>query len=320
MTGYENVRRLAHECLLPALERCGVLLSRLTGLSKFQKLSDVLGLETSSLCAIIETLDCLHLLAHSILIHTNEELKEFLSFSRWLRHEIDVQSAEPLSQTQEELLERADTIDYPTTLKYVRGALTKSALRDFIRQLPMMGVGRPQPPQSSSMDMDKWKPTGKDGSFYDMFKKLLSQRNRKDRSAALGGDAAARLELPKLNNLIVRLGTQFEKVSGQIALTQRRGILHRSPLALHPDCDKDVIDIAMCYEVWNVSMCYSTCDTGLLAYHLRYVGHARGMVYLHCYEITKVNGSLYGISFIPIIIWGKRSTNLTADSVLFFFN
>ncbi|KAL4893762.1 anaphase-promoting complex, cyclosome, subunit 4-domain-containing protein [Aspergillus ambiguus] len=234
--GYENVRRLAHECLLPALERCEVLLSRLIGLSKFHKLSDVLGLETSDLNAIVETLDCLHLLAHQILIHTNEELCQFGSFSRWLRHEIDLQSAEPMSQTLEELMEKTDLVEYPQTLKYIRGALTQSTLRNFIQQLPMMG--QPRPPPASS---DKWAPTGHDRSFYDTFKKLLEHQVQ-------GAGDEHPGETPKLNDLTRRLGLQFEKVFGQIALTQRRGILHRSPLTLHADCDQDVVDVTMRYE------------------------------------------------------------------------
>ncbi|GKZ85710.1 hypothetical protein AnigIFM56816_011681 [Aspergillus niger] len=177
-SGYENVRRLTHECLLPALESC---------------------------------------------------------FSRWLRHEIDMQSAEPMSQTLEELMEKTDMVEYPQTLKYIRGALTKSKLRKFIQQLPMMGM--PRPPTTSS---DKWAPTGQDRSFYDTFRKLLEQSD--------SPEEANSVELPKMNDLTKRLGLQFERVFGQIALTQRRGILHRSPLALHPDCDKDVIDIVMCNE------------------------------------------------------------------------
>ena len=210
-------------------------MSRLIGLSKFYKLSEVLGLETSDLTAIVETLDCLHLLAHRILINANEELAQFNSFSRWLRHEIDMQTAEPMSQTLEELMEKTDMVEYPHTLKYIRGALTKSKLRNFIQQLPMMGMPRPPPTAS-----DKWAPTGHDRSFYDTFRKLLEQSD---------GPEANPVELPKMNDLTKRLGLQFERVFGQIALTQRRGILHRSPLSLHLDCDKDVIDMVMCNEV-----------------------------------------------------------------------
>ncbi|OJJ87767.1 putative anaphase-promoting complex component Cut20/Apc4 [Aspergillus glaucus CBS 516.65] len=238
-SGYENIRRLTHECLLPALERCEVLLSRLIGLSKFSKLSDILGLETSDLNAIVETLDCLHLLSHHILINTNEELSQFISFSKWLRHEIDIQSAEPMSQTLEELMERTDIMEYPQTLKYIQGPLAKSSLRRFIQQLPMMGVPRPPPPPSSTAD--KWAPTGHGRSFYEMFKVLLQQQQQQSLD---GGE----VEVPKLNDLTKRLGLQFEKVFGQIALTQRRGILHRSPLVLHGDCDGEVVDMAMRYE------------------------------------------------------------------------
>lgn len=219
-----------------------MLLSRLIGLSKFHKLSDVLGLETSDLNAIVETLDCLHLLAHHILMNTNEELNQFVSFSKWLRHEIDIQTAEPMSQTLEELMDKTDIMEYPRTLKYIRGPLTKSALRHFIQQLPMMGVPRPAPLPSAS---DKWAPTGHDRSFYDTFRKLLQQQ-----SQSQGQDDGNAVELPKLNNLTKRLGLQFEKVFGQIALTQRRGILHRSPLGLSADCDGGVADIAMRYEVF----------------------------------------------------------------------
>lgn len=238
-SGYENVRRLTHECLLPALERCQVLLSRLVGLSKFHKLSEVLGLETTDLNAIVETLDCLHLLGHHILINANEELTQFNAFSRWLRHEIDMQSAEPMSQTLEELMEKTDMVEYPQTLKYIRGALTKSALRNFIRQLPMMGVPRPPVPPDASQ---KWAQVGQGRSFYDTFKSLLGQQSH----ASSEADAVAP---PKMNDLTKLLGLQFDKVFGQIALTQRRGILHRSPLTLHPDCDRDVIDVTMRHEV-----------------------------------------------------------------------
>ncbi|KAE8350137.1 anaphase-promoting complex component Cut20/Apc4 [Aspergillus coremiiformis] len=260
-SGYETVRRLTHECLLPALERCEVLLSRLIGLSKFHKICGVLGLETSDLNAIVETLDCLHLLAHHILINTNEELSQFNSFSRWLRHEIDMQSAEPMSQTLEELQEKTDLVEYPQTLKYIRGALTKSKLRDFIQQLPLTGFARPAPNTS-----DRWVPSGHDSSFYDTFKKLLEHNNQ-------ASDAEAPAELPKMNDLTKRLRLQFEKVFGQIASTQRRGILHRSPLAFHSDCDKEIVDLAMLYEnVEEQSLCVIYVATrSVQSKHLLYI-------------------------------------------------
>ncbi|KAJ5351703.1 Anaphase-promoting complex subunit 4 [Penicillium brevicompactum] len=237
--GYENIRRLTHECLLPALERSQVLLSRLVGLSKFPKLSDILGLDTTKLNAIVETLDCLHLLSHRILSHANEELNQFNAFARWLRHEIHILNSEPLSQTLEELQEKRDLFDVPPTVKYITGALTKSALRNFIRQLPMIGVVPPPAPPAG-----QWLPDGHDRSFYDTFKSLLQQQRF---AREKGGDGTS-VQSPKLNDLTKRLEIQFEKVFEEIALTQRRGILHRSPITLHADCDQQVIDLTVSYE------------------------------------------------------------------------
>lgn len=238
--GYENIRRLTHECLLPALERSQVLLSRLVGLSKFSKLGDILGLDTPKLNAIVETLDCLHILAHCILTHANEELRQFTAFSRWFYHEIMILNSEPLSQTSEELLEKRDIFDVPLTVKYITGALRKSVLRSYIRQLPMMGVPQMPPPPT-----DKWLPDGHDRSFYDSFRSLLEQQ----RQVLDGGGDVTTVNTPKLNDLTKRLSLQFDGVFAEIALTQRRGILHHSPLTLHDDCDRSVIDLKICYEV-----------------------------------------------------------------------
>jgi anaphase-promoting complex subunit 4 len=230
------VRKLTHECLLPALERCAIILSRLIGISKFHKLSHVLGLETCALREIVDTIDCLHLLSHKILIYSSQELRGFLAFSKWLRHEIDVQSAEPMSQTLEELMEKSDLIDHGQTLSYIQEALTKSALQNFIQPLPGMSVTSP-----SSSAPDRWASAGKDPSFYETYKKLLAQLEQQ------GGRSAP--DIPKLNDLTERMGLQCGQVFGQIALAQRRGVLHRCPLTLHADCDESAMDITMCYEV-----------------------------------------------------------------------
>ncbi|KAJ5089257.1 Anaphase-promoting complex subunit 4 [Penicillium argentinense] len=238
--GYETIRRLTHECLLPALERSQILLGRLIGLSKFSKLSDVLGLDTPKLNGIAETLSCLHVLAQRILGHANDELVQFAAFSRWLYHEIAILNAEPLSQTLEDLAEKRDQFNLPLTTKYIKGALQKSVLRNFIRQLPIMGVPsiKPTPPT------DKWLPDGHDGSFYDQFMSLLDQQRQ---AQDQGGDGTS-VDSPKMSDLTRRLGKQFDRVFEEIALTQRRSILNHCPLVLHSDCEEEVLDAEVCYE------------------------------------------------------------------------
>ncbi|PCH01811.1 Anaphase-promoting complex subunit 4 [Penicillium occitanis (nom. inval.)] len=223
--------------------RCEVLLSRLIGISKFHKLNHILGLETRDLQEVVETLDCLHLLSHSILTKTTRELHQFMEFARWLRHEIDIQTAEPMSQTLEELLEKSDMIDHATTLEYIEGALTKSSLRRYISSTPGTGT--------AAGDAQKRVSDGEKLSFYQAFKNTLAAEEDEksgDHNNSNNKNEPSRPALPQLNHLIARLESQCGKVFGKIALTQRRSILHHCLLVLHPDCDPGVVDTIMHYE------------------------------------------------------------------------
>lgn len=164
-----------------------------------------------------------------MLIHSSRELRGFAAFAKWLRHEVDIQAADPLSSTYEELTESSDSLDHGQTLSYIQGAMTRSALQDFIQ---------PVPAQSSP---DRWEPAGQDSSFYETYKKLLQQQDQKKWTD--------KIDMPLLGDLTSRLGLQSEKVFKQIAETQRRGILHRSPLSLGPDCSADVVDMTTNFGV-----------------------------------------------------------------------
>ncbi|EGE08303.1 anaphase-promoting complex component Cut20/Apc4 [Trichophyton equinum CBS 127.97] len=235
--GYEALRRLTYECLMPALERCGVLLSRLIGLSKYHRISPILGLETTYLKACVATLDCLTLLAHKVVLHSSIELKEFHAFSHWMQHEIKLQSTDPTSSTIDELVEAADEIDYGTTLGYVKGALTNSALQGFLQ------VPQPQTaPGTDPEDRKRWDvDIQDDGTFYEEYKKAVSQH---ESQGSVEG-----LSIPMLGDLTARLSAQCDRVFKQIAETQRRGTLFRSTLKLDEDCDDAVLDMAMNFEM-----------------------------------------------------------------------
>lgn len=205
------------------MERCGVVLSRLIGLSKYYRYGPVLGLETKELKECVEVVDCLNILAHKVLIHCNREFQEFCAFSKWLRHEIDLHAADPLSATAEEEMEKSDEIDYTLTLSYIRGAMTKSALHSFIKPTP--SVPRSQPADISNTEV----------SFYEPYKRLLKQHEQQKPGEVV--------PLPTLGDLIAHLHLHCGRVFRRIADTQKRGILHRCPLSLSADCDEDVIEI-----------------------------------------------------------------------------
>lgn len=241
------MRRLTHECLLPALERTTIILSRLTGLSKFHKLHAALGLETTSLDDCQDIIDCLTLLAHKVLIHSSREVREFAAFSRWLKFQVDLQSAEPLSRTAEDILEKSDTIDHVETLKYVRGAMCHSALNQYIQpRTPQDEKGAAAAGGDGAKSGVKAKKQGE--SFYDIYKSLLPPAQQTSITTS-SEPVPAKDRPPVFNELTAWLGDECNRVFKKIAEAQKNGIHHRLALSLGADCDGDVVDMTMNVEV-----------------------------------------------------------------------
>jgi anaphase-promoting complex subunit 4 len=226
----------------------------LIGISKFHKLNHILGLETRDLQQVVDTLDSFHLLAHKILIHSGRELSQFLAFSAWLRHEINVQTAEPMSQTQEELLEKCGLIDHEKTLEYIAGPLTKSSLGAFIQIAPPFPG---MPVTKSQFDLpEAWTPAGHDSCFFETYKRLIKQHEAK-------GDIPQEnslAHLPKLNDFTRRLEDQCSNAFQKIASTLRRDVLHRCLLSLGGDCSQECLDMAMQCEVGGQHIFTESCS------------------------------------------------------------
>ena len=209
--GYESVRRLAHENLLPALERFGVLISRLRGLSKFQDSNMALGLSTPELEALMSTVNSLQLLAHHILIAAASELRQFTAFSVWLRREIEVQSTDTASTSLNDALDSDVNIDHISTLDYLQGPMLRSRLADLF-DIQMINDVRP-----------KWDIATEGSSLYDLYKREI----KLDQHSTSSGR-----QLPGLNALITHLGTQCTTVFTRIAETQRRHVRFGIPISL----------------------------------------------------------------------------------------
>lgn len=219
--GYENIRQLIHECLLPALERSSVLVSRLRGLSRYQGLNAAFGLSTRNLNDIFETINCLNLLAHSTMIIAGTELSQFVAFSTWLKHEIDVQSTDTSMGLVEDPEDKDFGIDHATTLEYIQGPLRRSKLQDMFEK---------------NLD-DKRQPwdLGSEGStLYESFKK--------EHSIYVKGHQTEK-RLPQLADLSAYLGKQCEAVFKQIAEAERRNVLFGLPIYLGQCFDPAVVDM-----------------------------------------------------------------------------
>lgn len=126
--GLENLRGLVHENLLPALERCAVILSRLRGLAQFHDDGDDVGFSAAQVTRILDVVGCLHLVGHGILAHVMDELDHFAAFSGWLRFTIDRLA----SGTGDELGDKEATMDNSKVLAYIERYLTDSPLAVFL--------------------------------------------------------------------------------------------------------------------------------------------------------------------------------------------
>ncbi|KAK5654122.1 hypothetical protein OQA88_7553 [Cercophora sp. LCS_1] len=125
VTGLENLRALVHENFIPALERCGIILSRLLGIARFHDSQESIGFTAAQITKLMDIVSCLTVVAHKIQLIVMDELEHFNVFSAWLRLEIDKLASSALS---DELTEKEATMDTGKVLAYIQKYLETSPL------------------------------------------------------------------------------------------------------------------------------------------------------------------------------------------------
>ncbi|KAM3468711.1 hypothetical protein MY5147_007656 [Beauveria neobassiana] len=130
-SGLEGLRNLVHENLLPGLERCSIILSRLRGFAQFYDTRDDIGFSTMQISRVLDIVSCLSLVGHKVLLHTMDELEHFAAFSGWLRFQIDRLASPSAAATADELTEKEATMDTSRVLTYIERYLTGSPLDAF---------------------------------------------------------------------------------------------------------------------------------------------------------------------------------------------
>ena len=209
-----------------------MIVSRLRGLSKFQVSNITLGLSTQDLDDILDTVNCLQLVAHHILIASSSELRQFSAFSVWLRQEIDTQSTDASSL---DTAEKDVNVDFGSTLDYIQGAMTRSRLTSFFDL------------EAEATKDSQWDLAAEGRSLFELYKKELKTNGTDDFSAK---------SLPPLDMLIRHLHNQCSAVFNDIAETQTRNVRFAAPTSLgfgSPTC----VDMRMLVEVSDHRLC--TC-------------------------------------------------------------
>ncbi|EUC39224.1 hypothetical protein COCCADRAFT_312 [Bipolaris zeicola 26-R-13] len=125
-SSFTTLLALLHENLIPALDRCSIVISRLRGLAQFHDRDWIFSGPITDFSALLETLKNMRLLAHTAMLYATEEKRQFHSFSKWLRFTIDFQATEPESQSRVEMEQRDPGVDVSQVLAYIQYGLTKS--------------------------------------------------------------------------------------------------------------------------------------------------------------------------------------------------
>lgn len=200
MSGLENLRDVVHQNMIPALERCGIILSRLLGLARFHGPQGSIGFTSPQIARLMDVVACLSLVAHKILLVVMDELELFTAFSSWLRLEIDKHVSSTVS---DELTEKEATMDNGRVLQYIQRYLAASPLALYLDKI-------------GQEDWAKDLAVVDDGpSLLDMLDKQLQKHD---------AGAPHMTAFPKIDFLVDYLSTRAGVVFKDIAEAERRSV------------------------------------------------------------------------------------------------
>lgn len=165
-TSLSTVIQLLHENLLPALDRCSVVITRLRGLAKFHEPGWIFNTPVSDFTALLEMIENLRLLGHTALLYANDEKRFFQFFSKWLRYEIDFEATEPGGQNRAEMEARDPGVDISIVLDYIQYGLTKSDLEVFMKQEDQLDNAQREAAPTSNAETVKAIDLAKDFANY----------------------------------------------------------------------------------------------------------------------------------------------------------
>lgn len=69
-----------------------------------------------------------------MILLASQEYHHFLAFSRWLRHSITVQGADPTTAAGEDAIEKDPGIDYLAVITYIQNAMEESSIAKYISE------------------------------------------------------------------------------------------------------------------------------------------------------------------------------------------
>lgn len=145
--GLDDVVRLLHTHLLPALERLTLVASRLRGLARMSPPHVFLAAAPARLLTrVLDCADILRAFAHRTLTHAADEQRASRTLISWLFEQAALARAEPNSGSARECLERLAGVDHSALLAAISGPLLRSHLHYFLAREPAQVLDAPRRP------------------------------------------------------------------------------------------------------------------------------------------------------------------------------
>ncbi|KAI1458241.1 anaphase-promoting complex, cyclosome, subunit 4-domain-containing protein [Annulohypoxylon moriforme] len=221
VSGLQALRSLVHENFLPALERIGIILSRLLGIARFHESKAETGFTSAQITRVMDIVSCLMLVGNKILLLVMEELELFQTFSIWLRHEIDRLAS---SSGTDELTEKEATMEHGKILAYIQQYMPASPLRHHLSNVPAetSEKGRQQAEGGSSL------------------LELLSKQLKKQDTEQPDESVFSQVEF-----LCGYLDNKADTIFEGIAEAEKRSVRFGQPTALKLESSISMIDVTM---------------------------------------------------------------------------
>jgi anaphase-promoting complex subunit 4 len=213
--------------MLPALDRCSVILSRFAGIAKFQGTNDTVGFSSHQISSIMDIIASLHLVSSKILIQVVDELELFTAFSAWLRYEIDRLASDASSSSNDESIEKEGSIDHSKVLLYLQTTMTNSPLSVFF------GV-------NAENQKEGWCQLQPGPRVFDQVNQQLQKQEQ---------GLPYIEQLPRVDFLCKVLGLEASAVFSQIAEAEKRNVLFGKPRELGIPQNDAPMDLRMCQVV-----------------------------------------------------------------------
>ena len=120
--------------LLPAIQRTGVVATRLRGMSRVPQLARIIPEQArKGIEHMFQDLSNLRLIAHAVLNYSRLELLQSETFHDWLSNTCTFLQ-DPTSSAADDAAKQLAALDYDHITSYITGALTNSHLRVFTEQ------------------------------------------------------------------------------------------------------------------------------------------------------------------------------------------